>query len=370
MRWAAGSRRRKAAGHEGRRPVALWASTSTSTQGGIASYVRTLEDTPLWSQWSITHVCTHRDGNFARKVAVFAAGAAEFAWRILVHRPALVHLHTASYGSFARKSILVWLAAAMRVPVVLHVHGAGFSEFYSGHGILIRAYIRATLVRADRVVALGDSWARRLQRIAPASRIIVIPNAVRVRRTSEDPVSDRTVRVLFLGRVREYKGVFALLDAWRIVQAAQGRRVRLTIAGDGELGAARSRAQDLGLDDAVDFPGWVNPDEVEELLEHSRILVLPSRYEGQPFAVIEAMAHGLCVVASEVGGVPELIADGCGILIPPDDVEALAAALNLVLADRELRKRTGAAAYARARACYDADVVWRRIDAMYRDLVR
>ncbi|WP_182347875.1 glycosyltransferase family 4 protein [Tomitella gaofuii] len=341
-----------------------------NTPGGIASYVRTVEDTPLWSQWSITHVRTHRDGTLARKVAVFAAGAVEFAWRILVHRPALVHLHSASYGSFARKSVLVWIAVGLRVPVVLHVHGAGFSEFYDHQGVFIRAYIRSTLVRADRVVALGESWARRLQRIAPASRIIVIPNAVRVLRTTEAPALDRQVRVLFLGRVEEYKGVFALLDAWRIVHAAQGRRVRLTIAGDGELAAARSYAQELGLCDAVDFPGWVNPDEAEDLLERSQILVLPSRFEGQPFAVLEAMAHGLCVVASEVGGVPELIGDGCGILIPPDDVDALASALNLALEDRDLRESRGAAAFSRARACYDADVVWRRIDEMYRDVVR
>jgi glycosyltransferase involved in cell wall biosynthesis len=87
-------------------------------------------------------------------------------------------------------------------------------------------------------------------------------------------------------------------------------------------------------------------------------------------AVLEAMARGLCVIASDVGGLPEMIGDGCGILIPPEDTEAIVAALRLAVHDHELRVRYGAAAYARAQSRFDIGVVQRRLDALYREVAR
>jgi glycosyltransferase involved in cell wall biosynthesis len=87
-------------------------------------------------------------------------------------------------------------------------------------------------------------------------------------------------------------------------------------------------------------------------------------------AVLEAMAHGVCVVASDVGGIPELVTDGrSGLLVPPDDVDALADVMRRVLTDRDLRERLGAAARQRVLADYDVDVVWRRLDAIYRKAI-
>jgi glycosyltransferase involved in cell wall biosynthesis len=87
-------------------------------------------------------------------------------------------------------------------------------------------------------------------------------------------------------------------------------------------------------------------------------------------AILEAMARGLCVVASNVGGIPELVEDGrSGLLIPPNDVDALGHALRAVLSDRELRERLGAAARQRVQAEFDVEVVWRRLDAIYQEVV-
>ncbi len=94
-----------------------------------------------------------------------------------------------------------------------------------------------------------------------------------------------------------------------------------------------------------------------ELLDRAQVLVLPSRIEGQPMAVLEAMARGLCVIASDVGGLPEMIGGGCGVLVSPDDIEAIAAALRLVVHDHELRARYGAAAYARVEDQFDVRTV-------------
>jgi hypothetical protein len=109
---------------------ALWVSTDLDTRGGIASCVRTLRDTPLWDTWAVEHIATHRDGSVPARILAFARGLVTFLVALALRRPALVHLHTASYGSFARKATLAWIAVLARVPVVLHVHGAEFGVFF------------------------------------------------------------------------------------------------------------------------------------------------------------------------------------------------------------------------------------------------
>src|ERR1044072_7193084 len=101
---------------------ALWVSTSTQTRGGIATYVREMADTPLWSEWNIKHVVTHRDGSAAEKIAVFVRGAAHFVLALIQFRPTVIHLHASTRGSFIRKALLFWICRPTRTPVVMHMH--------------------------------------------------------------------------------------------------------------------------------------------------------------------------------------------------------------------------------------------------------
>jgi glycosyltransferase involved in cell wall biosynthesis len=182
--------------------------------------------------------------------------------------------------------------------------------------------------------------------------------------------------VVFLGRIGDHKGTFRLLDAWAKLACESGFSTKsgnfatLTIAGDGEVVRARRLIHELCLEDTVEVHDWLSESEVGELLDHAQVLVLPSRNEGQPMAVLEAMARGLCVIASNVGGLPEMIGGGCGVIISPDDTEAIAAALRLVVNDHELRARYGAAAYARVENQFDIRAVGRRLDALYRQVSR
>lgn len=346
---------------------ALWVSTSTETRGGIATYVRAMRQTPLWADWNVRHIATHRDGSAASKIVVFARGAILFIVELIRFRPSVVHLHASGDTSFIRKGILFWISRLAGVPVVIHMHGSGFHEYYENSPRPIQAVIRATLCRACAVVALGETWAARLSAIAPTARITVIPNAVRPADRSVQPAPGEPVGVAFLGNIGDRKGTFTLLDAWARLG---GEAATLTIAGDGEVERARRRIQDLHLDDTVEVREWLSESDVCDLLECAQVLVLPSRNEGQPMAVLEAMARGLCVVAGDVGGLPEMIGGGCGVLVAPDDIEAIAAALRLVVHDHELRAQYGAAASARVADQFDVCTVWRQLDALYREVSR
>ena len=337
------------------------------TRGGIASYVRDVRETSLWTDWNVRHVSTHRDGSKWTKLTAFIAGASSFAVALVRFRPNLVHVHSSADASFIRKSTVLWMSRLVGVPVVLHMHGSDFQRFYDESPRLVRAAIRITLSRANAVVALGDAWAARLRAIAPGARITVIPNAVRPARPVNQPGPGEPVRVVFLGRIGERKGAFRLLRAWTLLESPPAT---LTIAGDGSVERARSFVRASGLQNSVEVSDWMSPDAVSDLLNRSHVLVLPSRDEGQPMAVVEAMARGLCIIASDVGGLGEMISGGCGVCVPPDDVDSIAASLRLVIGDPELRARCGAAAFERVAQRYDVRTVVRRLDSLYRDVIK
>jgi glycosyltransferase involved in cell wall biosynthesis len=348
-------------------------STSLQTMGGVSSCVRNLRETPLWDTWSVTHIATHRDGSALTKILAFGCGVVAFLVALITKRPDLVHLHMSSYGSFARKSALAWIARAAGVPVVLHIHCGKFGIFYERASRLLKKIIRNTLTRADVVVALGDRWAERLRMIAPEARVTVIPNAVRPCEAASDWTGDELVQVLFLGDIGDHKGAFMLLEAWsRIMSDTRyARMAHLTLAGSGEVERAQRTVARLGLETSVQVRGWLPPVQAHALVGSAQVLVLPSRNEGQSMAVLEAMASGVCVVASDVGGLPDLIESGTtGLLVPPDEVEALVAALRHAITDHDARARLGRAALERVKTDFDAAVVWQRVDALYREVLQ
>ena len=351
---------------------ALWVSTSLDTRGGIASFVKVMRETPLWERWHVRHIATHRDGTAFVKLLTFARASGLVLWELVVHRPHLMHLHMSSYGSFARKSLVVWAGGLARVPVVIHIHGSEFELFFKRSPRVLQRYIRATLNEASLVIALGETWAKRLVAIAPEAHVVVVPNAVTPRARAPQPSAGQPVNVLFLGIIGDRKGAFTLIDAWALMTNASADPIgaQLTLAGDGAVQQAREQVQQLGLVDDVRVLGWTAPREVDALLRGSQVLVLPSRSEGQPMAVLEAMAHGLCVVVTDVGGISDMVDSSCGVFVTVDDKHALAAALDSVIADHARRDRLGAAALQRVRERFDADVTWRTLDAIYEGVAR
>lgn len=348
----------------------VWVSTSLETRGGISSFVRSMQQTPLWEAWGIQHVATHRDGSVGVRLVAFVRGAVFVMWTLGARRPDVVHLHTASYGSFARKSLLAWAASAAGSSVIIHVHGGEFHRFFARSPRIVRAYIRATLMRASTVIALGETWAHRLHEIAPLARIMVVPNAVRPGTAVPQPGPGEPVNVLFLGQVSDHKGAFSLIEAWGQLPRTgpAGVNARLVLAGDGALDRARTLVGELGLSDEVEVVGWVSPDRVLGLVRQAQVLALPSRNEGQPMAVLEAMANGLCVVATAVGGLPDLVDEGCGVLVDSSDVPAFAQALRRVITDPAERASLGCNALQRVRERFDVELTWRKLDALYQEL--
>jgi glycosyltransferase involved in cell wall biosynthesis len=141
------------------------------------------------------------------------------------------------------------------------------------------------------------------------------------------------------------------------------------IAGSGPQRAKlEEEVARAGLVEQVKFLGWI--DDIGSVLSRWDVFVMPSLEEGFPIAAMDAMAGGLPVVATAVGGVPELIEDEkSGWLVPPRDVEALASRLRLLLGDPDLRHSVGAAAYARVRDHFSAAQMARGFGQLYDELL-
>jgi glycosyltransferase involved in cell wall biosynthesis len=243
----------------------------------------------------------------------------------------VVHINVSSYGSTYRKIIISLWARLLRTPYVLHLHGSEYRTFWVDDNGRKSRLIRSMFEHAGRVVVLGRVWRDFIAGRAPGSAAHV--------------GGGNQVHILFLGRIGERKGVPQLLEA--LAQTRHLAGWRATIAGDGEVDAARAKAAELGLADRITFPGWVGPDEVALLIASADILVLPSFAENLPISVIEGMAAGLAVIATPVGAVEDIVThEKTGLLVPPGDVPALSAALRRLIEDCDLRERLGAAAVA------------------------
>ena len=162
---------------------------------------------------------------------------------------------------------------------------------------------------------------------------------------------------MFLGYLSARKGVPELLEALAS-PAMAALPWRATLAGGGPVDEFRARADALGLAGRVAFPGWIDQSAASALCADADILVLPSHAEGLAMSVLEGLAHGLAVVTTPVGAHAEVIEpERSGLLMPPGDVAALAAALARVIGDPELRERLRAGARQRFLDRFDVRVL-------------
>lgn len=272
---------------------------------------------------------------------------ASFLLRMIALRAAgkldLVHINLSSRGSTYRKLQIARLCRWLGIPYVLHLHSGGYPTFWKNDGGFLNRRITEMFEGAARIMVLGQTWRRFVAGRVPdaADRIVIVPNAA-ARPTHDHVGGGDSVHILYLGRLSDAKGVPQLGDALHRMRDIPGWRA--TLAGDGDIAAARAKAAELGIADRVDLPGWVDGDRVARLIATADILVLPSFVENLPLSIIEGMASGLAVVATPVGAVEDIVRDGeTGLLVQPGDVDGLTAALTRLVADDELRQRLGAA---------------------------
>jgi glycosyltransferase involved in cell wall biosynthesis len=341
--------------------------TSFETHGGISSVLQVYRAAGLFDRWPIEFVATHRDGGFVRKLLQVLAALGAFLGLLVRHRRAVLHVHSASRASFWRKSVFMALALAARWPVIFHLHGGGFATFYDAEcGPVRRAIVRFFLDRASCIVVVSQRWCAWMHRATRNPRVIAIANPVPL------PAAQATARepalVAFTGRYVQSKGVLELITAVAGL-APMVKGLTLECAGSGDVEAIGARAEALGIADRVTLHGWIGREARESLLARATVFVLPSHAEGLPMSLLEAMAAGCPVIATGVGGIPDLIVDGVnGLLVPVGDAPALAAAIHRVVRDRAFAAHLGRAARETVKRRFAPERSLAPLEALYAQL--
>ena len=266
-----------------------------------------------------------------RTVALACRSLLRLATGLYHARPEVVNVHFVR----AEAAHFMLLKRVFGYKLVLSVHGSD---------VLLPTQRNARLLphllpEADAITAVTRPVAERVLAYpgVDPSKVRVIPNGVDrgfwAPSEAAPDVGRRPPMILSIGRLTPVKGHDVLLRAFARVRERVSE-ARLVLVGEGESQESLERlAGELRLGDAVAFAGHLPKEQIRPLMDEARVFTLPSRSEGMPLALLEAMAAGVPSVATRVGGVPGLVAPDAGLLVPPEDPAALAEALAHVLLD-------------------------------------
>ncbi len=268
-----------------------------------------------------------------------ARGLVQLHGAIRAHRPRLLHVH-----GYKATILGGCLGLAKRIPAVgtFHTEAGKWPEV--SHYARIETHV---IRRLKGMVAVSEPIRRELERRqVPAGRIRVIPNGIPDAYTSRPPkeniaaLADRSPRLVFVGRLSREKEVGLLIEAVSRLRS-EFPRIGLAVAGDGPHREQLERQVDaLALRGSVRFLGYV--EDVGQLLAACDCFVLPSRMEGMPIALLEAMSFATPIVATAVGSIPSVVRDGReAILVPASDAQGLLEGLRRVLRDNAVRDWLG-----------------------------
>jgi glycosyltransferase involved in cell wall biosynthesis len=294
-----------------------------ATVGGMATVIRVLTEHDVGGDVVDSHP-TWRPGSPLTTSRLVAA-----ATRALLRMPAgqVAHIHLSERGSFVREGSLIALARRRGLVTVVTIHGASFMPFAHKYPWLASTVLR----RAHVVTCLDQETLNFVGLNAPEVRSALVPNPIFVD-NSFLPADGTDELVVFAGEIGLRKGADVLCRAWQIVAQRRPEARCLMVGPVADF--TPPEAERLEVRPPVDAR------EMEGILRDARVVALPSRAEGMPMALTEAMSLGRPFVSTPVGGIPELAGAG-GILVSVDDEIGLADRLTDLLADPDLARRIG-----------------------------
>jgi glycosyltransferase involved in cell wall biosynthesis len=348
----------------------LQIAPSITVKGGISTVLKMYFETDLASQYDLKVVATHKDGTKLAKVGIMLAGIMKLIKILITNSIDIVHIHCGDIPSPYRKYIFFKISRWFKCSVILHLHGALFIEQYQVASGFWKLRLQRFFEGADKVICLSQTWSDAIGGLFPRSNRVVVPNGILLPEKSKinAKTPNETTQILFLGLIGPRKGVFDLLTVIkRLVE--EGYDIRLSIGGNGDVAKLKDRLSLPQLKRRVHYLGWIEEDQKDYLLAGSDIFTLPSYGEGMPVSIIEAMAYGLAVISTPVGGIPELVDDGVtGYLVKPGDIEDLYEKLKILIEQADLRVEMGRNGRLKVEDGYNIVKNYKAISCIYEQL--
>jgi glycosyltransferase involved in cell wall biosynthesis len=321
-----------------------------STVGGMATAIRLLtehkvggdivESYPTWKPQSPVY-----------NIWLVASSA-----RTLLRSPStsVAHIHLSEGGSFVREGQLLTLAHHRGLVTVATIHGAAFMPFAHKYPRLVSSVLK----HADLVTCLDDDTLAFIRRLSSSgTHCELVPNPVFVE-ANPLPADETTELVVFAGEIGLRKGADVLCRAWQHVSKRRPNASCLMVGPATSFVPPRAKGLEIRTS--------VRAVEMKEILRRARVVALPSRAEGMPMILAEAMSMGRPFVSTPVGGIPEL-ADGGGILVPVDDEIRLADRLTDMLADPDRARLIGNRGRQFCLETRSVEIIDARLRALYQE---
>src|SRR5262245_4073655 len=361
---------RPSASQARKRPrVLMIGAHPTKTLGGISTLINDILRSPLTHTFEIRHIVSQVDAykKFG-KLFLAVTALARFVWALLWWRPQLVYVHVGGNASLYRKIVFIALGRLAGQFVLAHCHAGNFEHYFAGQGKLGRRLILWGLGKSSKFIAVSLAMQRLLRGLWPEIECVMVPYGINASIFDEGRApASHFVRLLFIGKMGFLKGERDLLLALQSV-AKTAPNFRLDMLGQlSDTIAAECR--ESGLRPLIDHLGPVSLEERPAFFKRADVFVLPTYAEGTPISMLEAMAAGLPVISTPVGGIPDVVEEGVeGYIVEPGDVEALADRLTLLINDPERRRRMGRRAQDKVRP-FNWDVVLPQLEREIRQAI-
>lgn len=357
----------------GRRMRVLLVGKSYPDRGGIPTFLEMLRGGALAERHDVRLLNVAHDG--VRQGGKFTTGnigrTVRDALDVRKHgrRADVVHIHSALAPAVTvvRAGLLALAGRSRGCTVVVHAHGGNIQTWLTTP--LRRAVMRLAMAPAHSVVAVWTAGENALREVLPAGKVTLIDNGVPLDRVPEPGPPSDPPRILYVGLLTPRKGVLDLVEASRILRERGADHELHLLGGAPDEGPEAEAAVRDNLPPWVTLLGTRDPADMPAEYAAADIFSLPSWWEAMPLSILEAMAGGLPVIGTDVGDIGRAIDDGVtGRVVPVQDPEKLADALEPLVRDVAVRREMGAAGRRRVEEHFAADVTARNLDRLYQDL--
>jgi len=352
----------------------LLVGPAIDVKGGVSSFARYFLNANGSDRFKVIYIATTVDGNKILKTFYFIKSLACFIYMLLFDkRIRIVHICSASRGSFYRKSAIMLIAKIFKKKTIFHIHGSSFDVFYNNGHPVRRFYMRRILDLADMPLVLSETWFAAISKMTKNRNVKTIHYYID---TSDFKLINKLkgdapqFNIFTAGRLEQRKGTYDILKAVKLV-LKEVPDAMFYLAGDGDIDKVAGICRKQGMEMNVHVLGWLDRPGLLDAFSKATIFLLPSYHEGLPIAIMEAMASGLPVISTKVGGIPEAIEDGInGFLINPGNVIDMSKKIVTLLKDKKLRDRMSMANIEKIDAVFSLDMTIRRFHEEYEYLLK
>lgn len=321
--------------------------------GGMWSVAETYIKNETYNKFvNLKYVATSTGGSkFKRTIKMFSGYL-----KILVYlsekKVDMVHIHMAEKGSVYRKGFVVKLAKLFKIKTIIQMHAGPIMSWYNTLREYQKKRVREILNSPDKLLVLGNYWKEQLCEIVPSDKIDVLYNGADCSCSNRYNINGNYIT--FMGMITKRKGAYDLIDSIKLIDKDLPKEITIILCGFDEENKAKEYARNLNLNHRIIFPGWIDKEKKNEVLQNTCICVLPSYFEGLSMTVVESISYGIPIITTNISTMPEIVGDSIHMVLPGDIID-LAETIKNLISDKSKRYEQSRYLYRRAKSIFSIE---------------